>query len=91
MGRRGSGAGQVQCCGESKPSPFPAAPAHRYVPVGLLERLPQRINERPPYYLGRDYLETLMASQKAADWIRIRCPGADALGDRRIEGLLGPG
>lgn len=43
----------------------------RYVPVGLLERLPQRINERPPYYMGRDYLETLMASQKAADWIRI--------------------
>ncbi|KAM5232381.1 tRNA-dihydrouridine(47) synthase [NAD(P)(+)]-like isoform 1-T1 [Hipposideros larvatus] len=43
----------------------------RYVPVGLLERLPQRINERPPYYLGRDYLETLMASQKAADWICI--------------------
>lgn len=43
----------------------------RYVPVGLLERLPQRINERPPYYLGRDYLETLMASQQAADWIRI--------------------
>ncbi|KAM7143188.1 tRNA-dihydrouridine(47) synthase [NAD(P)(+)]-like [Molossus nigricans] len=43
----------------------------RYVPVGLLERLPQRINERPPYYLGRDYLETLMASQKAADWIHI--------------------
>lgn len=41
--------------------------------MGLLERLPQRINERPPYYLGRDYLETLMASQKAADWIRIRC------------------
>ncbi|XP_021042023.1 tRNA-dihydrouridine(47) synthase [NAD(P)(+)]-like isoform X2 [Mus caroli] len=43
----------------------------RYVPVGLLERPPQRINERPPYYLGRDYLETLMASQQAADWIRI--------------------
>ncbi|KAI4583978.1 hypothetical protein MJG53_007257 [Ovis ammon polii x Ovis aries] len=43
----------------------------RYVPLGLLERLPQRINERPPYYLGRNYLETLMASQKAADWIRI--------------------
>ncbi|KAM5238156.1 tRNA-dihydrouridine(47) synthase [NAD(P)(+)]-like isoform 2-T2 [Ctenodactylus gundi] len=43
----------------------------RYIPVGLLERLPQRINERPPYYLGRDYLETLMASQQAADWIRI--------------------
>ncbi|KAK2504575.1 hypothetical protein MC885_000700 [Smutsia gigantea] len=42
----------------------------RYVPVGLLERLPQRIHERPPCYLGRDYLETLMASQ-ATDWIRI--------------------
>lgn len=41
------------------------------MPVGLLERLPQRINERPPYYLGRDYLETLMASQKAADWIDL--------------------
>ncbi|ELK19437.1 tRNA-dihydrouridine synthase 3-like protein [Pteropus alecto] len=52
----------------------------RYVPVGLLERLPQRINERPPYYLGRDYLETLMASQKAADWIRIRCPGTEEPG-----------
>ncbi|XP_053440103.1 tRNA-dihydrouridine(47) synthase [NAD(P)(+)]-like isoform X2 [Nycticebus coucang] len=47
----------------------------RYVPVGLLEQLPQRINERPPYYLGRDYLETLMASQKASDWIRISSPG----------------
>ncbi|XP_006868961.1 PREDICTED: tRNA-dihydrouridine(47) synthase [NAD(P)(+)]-like isoform X2 [Chrysochloris asiatica] len=43
----------------------------RYVPVGLLERLPQRINERPPYYLGRDYLETLMASQNSADWVRL--------------------
>ncbi|XP_049732477.1 tRNA-dihydrouridine(47) synthase [NAD(P)(+)]-like isoform X3 [Elephas maximus indicus] len=43
----------------------------RYVPVGLLERLPQKINERPPYYLGRNYLETLMASQNSADWVRI--------------------
>lgn len=47
--------------------------------MGLLERLPQRINERPPYYLGRDYLETLMASQQAADWIRIRYALARAL------------
>lgn len=44
--------------------------------MGLLERLPQRINERPPCYLGRDYLETLMASQTATDWIRIRYPGS---------------
>ncbi|TEA33319.1 hypothetical protein DBR06_SOUSAS8010190 [Sousa chinensis] len=65
---RGGGAG---CLGEARPNPIPGAPVCRYVPVGLLERLPQRINERPPYYLGRDYLETLMASQKAADWIRI--------------------
>ncbi|NXR13837.1 DUS3L synthase, partial [Semnornis frantzii] len=43
----------------------------RYIPVGLLEHLPQKINERPPYYLGRDYLETLMASQNVEDWIRI--------------------
>nr|XP_041577556.1 tRNA-dihydrouridine(47) synthase [NAD(P)(+)]-like isoform X2 [Taeniopygia guttata] len=43
----------------------------RYIPVGLLEHLPQKINERPPYYLGRDYLETLMASQNMDDWIKI--------------------
>ncbi|XP_054252228.1 tRNA-dihydrouridine(47) synthase [NAD(P)(+)]-like [Indicator indicator] len=43
----------------------------RYIPVGLLEQLPQKINERPPYYLGRDYLETLMASQNVEDWIKI--------------------
>ncbi|KAK2834029.1 hypothetical protein Q7C36_014730 [Tachysurus vachellii] len=42
----------------------------RYIPVGLLERA-QKINERPPYYLGRDYLETLMASQHVDDWVRI--------------------
>jgi len=44
---------------------------HRYIPVGLLERLPQRINERPPTYRGRDDLETLMASPAAGDWVRI--------------------
>uniref|UniRef100_A0A4W5N6B5 tRNA-dihydrouridine(47) synthase [NAD(P)(+)] n=1 Tax=Hucho hucho TaxID=62062 RepID=A0A4W5N6B5_9TELE len=43
----------------------------RYIPVGLLERVPQRINERPPYYMGRDYLESLMASQHVGDWIKI--------------------
>lgn len=44
---------------------------YRYIPVGLLERPPQRINERPPYYMGRDDLETLMASSNCADWIKI--------------------
>uniref|UniRef100_A0A3B3YIF0 tRNA-dihydrouridine(47) synthase [NAD(P)(+)] n=1 Tax=Poecilia mexicana TaxID=48701 RepID=A0A3B3YIF0_9TELE len=43
----------------------------RYIPVGLLERVPQKINERPPYYMGRNYLESLMASQNVDDWIRI--------------------
>ncbi|KAG2464777.1 DUS3L synthase, partial [Polypterus senegalus] len=44
----------------------------RYIPVGLLERLPQKINERPPFYIARDYMETLMASQHVGDWIKIR-------------------
>lgn len=44
---------------------------HRYVPVGLLETPPQKINERPPTYRGRDDLETLMASASATDWIKI--------------------
>jgi len=39
----------------------------RYVPVGLLERLPQRMNERPPAFVGRDDLETLMGSPHAED------------------------
>ncbi|KAJ6409852.1 hypothetical protein OIU84_009354 [Salix udensis] len=44
---------------------------YRYVPVGLLDVIPQRLNWRPPSYYGRDDLETLMASDSAADWIRI--------------------
>ncbi|RZC40998.1 Ax dynein light domain containing protein [Asbolus verrucosus] len=44
---------------------------YRYVPVGLLEHPPQKINERPPSYRGRDELETLMASASATDWIKI--------------------
>uniref|UniRef100_A0A8C5QQ84 tRNA-dihydrouridine(47) synthase [NAD(P)(+)] n=1 Tax=Leptobrachium leishanense TaxID=445787 RepID=A0A8C5QQ84_9ANUR len=43
----------------------------RYIPVGLLEHVPQKINERPPYYMGRDYMESLMASQNASNWIKI--------------------
>lgn len=44
---------------------------YRYIPVGLLEVLPQHMNERPPPYFGRDELETLMASPRASDWIKI--------------------
>ncbi|KAL3694895.1 hypothetical protein R1sor_008546 [Riccia sorocarpa] len=44
---------------------------HRYIPVGLLEVVPQRLNWRPPSYFGRNDLESLMASESALDWIRI--------------------
>ncbi|XP_031830049.1 dihydrouridine synthase 3 [Nomia melanderi] len=44
---------------------------HRYIPVGILERPPQRINERPPFYRGRNDMETLMASSNCADWIKL--------------------
>ena len=43
----------------------------RYVPVGLLEVVPQRLNWRPPFYYGRSDLETLLASQNPADWVGI--------------------
>ena len=41
------------------------------MPVGLLERLPARIQERPPPFVGRSDLETLMASAAATDWVKI--------------------
>ena len=44
----------------------------RYIPVGVLEQLPQKINERPPYYVGRNDLETLMSSPNCGDWVRLR-------------------
>lgn len=44
---------------------------HRYVPYGLLERPPQKINERPERYHGRNDLETLMASGSCSDWIKL--------------------
>ncbi|XP_071452039.1 tRNA-dihydrouridine(47) synthase [NAD(P)(+)]-like [Hetaerina americana] len=44
---------------------------YRYIPIGLLERPPQRINERPPLYSGRNDLETLMASADCQSWVKI--------------------
>lgn len=44
---------------------------YRYIPVGLLEVLPQRINERAPPFRGRDELEDLMASPRASDWVKL--------------------
>lgn len=45
--------------------------AYRYVPIGLLEYLPSRINDRPPAYRGRNELETLMGSGNYKDWIKL--------------------
>ena len=45
--------------------------AYRYVPIGLLERLPPRLQDRPPRYKGRNELETLMASPDSNDWVKI--------------------
>ncbi|KAF5189635.1 tRNA-dihydrouridine(47) synthase [NAD(P)(+)]-like [Thalictrum thalictroides] len=45
--------------------------AYRYIPVGLLDVIPQRLNWRQPSYCGRNDLETLMASDSAADWVKI--------------------
>lgn len=45
--------------------------SYRYIPVGLLEVLPQKLNQRPPLYRGRDELETLFASANANDWVEI--------------------
>lgn len=43
---------------------------YRYIPVGILEQ-PQTINQQPPYYIGRDDLETLLSSPNCNDWIKI--------------------
>jgi len=45
---------------------------HRYIPVGILEVIPQKMNWRPPGILmGRSDLETLLSSEHPGDWIRI--------------------
>lgn len=43
----------------------------RYIPVGLLEILPQKMNQRPPLYRGRNEMETLLASTASTDWVKI--------------------
>ncbi|KAI0672475.1 zinc finger dihydrouridine synthase [Trametes maxima] len=44
---------------------------YRYIPIGLLEMLPSRINDRAPAFRGRDELETLLASPDSRDWVRV--------------------
>ena len=44
----------------------------RYVPVGILEVVPQQMNKRPPTGMyGRNDLETLMMSGSSLDWIKL--------------------
>ncbi|TGZ85170.1 FMN-linked oxidoreductase [Ascodesmis nigricans] len=44
---------------------------HRYVPIGILERLPAKIQDRPPAWKGRNEMETLLGSSDYRDWIKI--------------------
>ncbi|KAI9806519.1 MAG: tRNA-dihydrouridine synthase 3 [Piccolia ochrophora] len=44
---------------------------HRYVPLGILEYLPPRIQDRAPAWRGRNELENLLASDNCNDWLRI--------------------
>ena len=43
----------------------------RYVPVDMLEVVPQRLHLRPPPLVGRSDLETLLCSSSAGDWVKI--------------------
>lgn len=43
----------------------------RYVPIGLLEVLPPKLQDRPPRWKGRNELEELLASGNYKDWIKI--------------------
>jgi hypothetical protein len=43
----------------------------RYIPVGLLEVVPQVMSWRPPAYSTRSQLEGLLSSEAAADWVKI--------------------
>jgi tRNA-dihydrouridine synthase 3 len=44
---------------------------YRYIPIGLLERMPHQMNERPPRFFGRNDLETMLASNNSLDWVAL--------------------
>ncbi|XP_037960401.1 tRNA-dihydrouridine(47) synthase [NAD(P)(+)]-like [Teleopsis dalmanni] len=44
---------------------------YRYVPYELLANPPQKINQRPQYFRGRDEMETLLLSSNSQDWMKI--------------------
>jgi len=43
----------------------------RYIPVGLLEVLPPKMNHRNPGFMARDELEGLLAGDQVTDWMKI--------------------
>jgi hypothetical protein len=54
-----------------KPHSHPHTRTRRYIPVGLLEVVPQVMSWRPPAYATRNQLEGLLSSDSAADWLKI--------------------
>ena len=48
--------------------------------MALLEVVPQRLHWRAPAYVGRSDLETLLASDRAADWVRHRVSSQQGCG-----------
>ena len=62
--------------------------AYRYVPVGILEYLPPRLQDRPPAWRGRNELETLLGSDNYKDWIKIRYIGSNMLCQRDYADVL---
>lgn len=44
---------------------------YRYIPVGILDKLPPKLNQRPPKWRGRNEMETLLGSNDYKDWIKI--------------------
>jgi hypothetical protein len=56
---------------------FDEATSHaneRYIPLELLEVLPQQLHWRAPAYAARSDLESLLASDAAADWVCAGLP-----------------
>jgi tRNA-dihydrouridine synthase 3 len=46
--------------------------SHRYVPIGLCEQgYRQHMNDRPPFYVGRSELETLLGSPNSKHWEQL--------------------
>ncbi|XP_005185201.1 tRNA-dihydrouridine(47) synthase [NAD(P)(+)]-like [Musca domestica] len=44
---------------------------YRYIPYDLMLQPPQKINQRPQTFRGRDEMETLMSSSNSQDWVKL--------------------